>query len=112
MIAATVEPEKWPRRQRWLMVALVMAGQLGLIFWLSQRDPVRHVPVPGANFHIPEERRAELPGLSDPTLFVLPNRHGFSGPAWLAVPLLQHPSLDWVEPPRWLPHEVTRLGGA
>ncbi len=53
---------------------------------------------------------AEVLALQDPTLFALPHRQGFSGPAWLKVsPIANRPS-DWSEEPRPLPLCVTQLG--
>jgi hypothetical protein len=53
---------------------------------------------------------AELLALQDPTLFALPHRQGFSGPAWLKGPAIPNPPSGWSEAPRPLPLCVTQLG--
>src|SRR5205814_7639845 len=55
-------------------------------------------------------RLADLPALSDPTLFALPSLQGFSGAAWLTFAPLQHKFTDWSEQPRWLEMETSSLG--
>ena len=48
MTAASVEPRPWPRRRWWGMVVLVFVVQLGLIFWLGDRTPIRPRPAAAA----------------------------------------------------------------
>jgi hypothetical protein len=112
MIAAPVEPQSWPKRRWWMTVAFVMLGQLGLIFWLTGRDVVPRAANLQPSLILPAETAAELPDLGNPTLFALPNRRGFSGPAWMDVSPLTHPALEWVEPPLWLTQNIAGLGGA
>ncbi|MDB6110090.1 MAG: hypothetical protein JWR69_1840 [Pedosphaera sp.] len=113
MIATLVEPQSWPKRRWWKTVALVMLGQLGLIFWLTDLKPATpRTPSLEASIYLPAEKTIEFPDLQDPTLSALPNRHGFSGPAWMNEPPLAHPVLDWVEEPLWLTQPTGALGGA
>jgi hypothetical protein len=99
MIAAEVETHTWSRR-RWLaVIALALILQFGLIFWLGDRKTVRPMPaVKGTAMYLPTDQTADMPGLSDPTLFVLANRHGFSGPAWLKAPAIDYHLKEWTEP--------------
>jgi hypothetical protein len=111
MIAPTVEPQSWPRRRLWLFAALVMSTQLALIFWLSEPSPAQaRRPAIAPTVRFTEAASAEPLALSDPTLFSLPNRHGFSGSAWWRVPALEHQPRSWSEPPRWLPLPAQELG--
>ncbi len=111
MISASVEPRPWPRRRRWIFVALTFSIQLGLIFWLSDRSPIP--PRRAAMFpalQLAGSASAELLALNDPTLFVLPHRQGFSGLAWLGIPRPPFRSFDWSEEPRWLQFPVQSPG--
>lgn len=97
--------------RRWLMfIALVFAVQLALIFAFGERKPI----APRAVTNVPElafvTGSSEWLLLNDPTLFALPNRKGFAGPAWLEPPRVEFHRLEWTEPPRPLPLPVTELG--
>jgi TonB family protein len=106
-------PPRWPRRRRWLLVAVIFSGQLGLIFLLADHTPPHPRAISAApTLQLAGEASAELLELSDPTLFALPHRQGFSGRAWLQIPPQKFPSFDWSEPPRWLALPVQQLGGA
>jgi len=114
--AAPLEPVGWPRRRWFYAVALVFLGQVGLIFFLEERAGHTHPPPP---FHTrinlavdsrSEERLAQLPALSDPTLFALPNLNGFSGAAWLTFTPPEHQFTDWTPSERWLPLDTASLG--
>ena len=113
MTSTSVEPRPWPQRRWWGFVALVFAVQLGLIFWLSGKSATRPRP-PGSvpSLHLAGNAASDLLALSDPTLFALPHRQGFSGLAWLNIPQPPFRSFDWSEGPRWLQLSVQRLGAA
>lgn len=98
MIAAYVEPS-WPR-WRWLKVAaLVLIVQVSLIFALSEKKPAIPIPIPDElGVSVPANPGAESPGLSSPAFFVLANRHGFSGNAWMKLPSLPYDLPKWVDP--------------
>jgi hypothetical protein len=111
MIAARVEPGNWMLRRWLLVVVLIAVLQTGLIFWLGARTPGRGRRTnSGPRVYLPADQRSELAEGSNPTLFVLANRHGFSGPAWLAVPPLQNPLPDWSEPARPLARPIREFG--
>src|SRR5579872_300719 len=111
MISATVEPYSWPRRRWWGGVTLVFLLHLGLIFWFAERKSAGPAPLAdGPKIYLASGQMAELSGLSDPTLLVLPNRHGFSGQAWLQAPVLEYHPVEWTEPPRLLQLPVQQLG--
>ncbi len=99
MNAEVADDAHWSGR-RWLaVIALVALVHAGLIFWLGERKLVKpSSPPTGTAMYMPADQTAPFPGLSDPTLFALANRHGFSGPAWLNVPSLQDHSKEWTEP--------------
>jgi hypothetical protein len=90
--------------------------QAGLIFWLGPNSaipPSRVVPVPVVRL----DTRSTNPLLalsSDPTLFVLPHRAGFSGAGWMRIPQSEFDATDWTEPepPRWLPLPTRQLAAA
>lgn len=100
-------------RQWWTWVAIILAGQAGFIFWLGANRP----PAPRApNFTPPIFFAADQPlplaEFLDPTIFALPNAHGFSGAARTFAPRLQFTAPDWDEPFRWLPLPAQQLGDA
>ena len=111
MNAPSVESKAWSR-QRWVtMILLILAGQVGCVFWLAARKPNIPAPLaPGSTLYLPAEQTSDLPGVSDPTLFVLPNVHGFSGPAWLQFPAGDYALEPWTEPPRPLELDLRQLG--
>lgn len=99
MNAQDVDTGSWSRRRWFAVVGLLVLFHVTLIFWVGERKPIGPIPPPSTSaMYMPAEQTAELPGLSDPTLFVLPNRHGFSGPAWMNVPSLQDHLKEWTEP--------------
>jgi hypothetical protein len=48
----------------------------------------------------------------DPMTFAVPNKDGFSGPAWLDGSKAEYNMPEWDEPPRWLEIPSERLGVA
>ncbi len=113
MIQELAEPRRWPRDRWWTWIAVVLAIQLGLIFWLGKPQPVAPRAgdfAPSLQIPIVGPEAAQLLALTDPTLFALPHREGFSGAAWLTIPVQEsHPYL-WSEPLRWLALAQDRLG--
>jgi len=100
------------------MIFLVVVAQVEVIVLLSKREPVvPRRPDATTTFHLvadtpPGSAIAELLEIDDPTLFSLPDRRGFSGPAWMKAPALQHQSREWTEPQRWLTPRIADLGAA
>jgi TonB family protein len=116
MNTAPLEFVAWPWRRWFYCVGLVFLTQVVVIFFLAERPSP---PSPGPQFRTriklavdpaSEQPLAGLPALSDPTLFALPNLHGFSGAAWLTFPPLEQHFTDWSEPPHWLELDPARLG--
>ena len=97
----------------WLgLAAVIFTAQLGALLLLGkngapEKKSFRPAPVLTA-VNLP----AEAIALENPTLLALPNRHGFSGAAWLKVPSTKYESADWSEPQRWLELRVDELGTA
>jgi hypothetical protein len=113
MNPAPVESKAWPRGRWVVMILLVLAGQFGCILWLASRKPnTPHPLAPGSMLYLPADQTSDLPGVTDPTLFVLPNAHGFSGPAWIRFPAADYALEPWTEPPRPLELELPQLGAA
>ena len=114
--ALTILDLTWSKRHWSWAVGLVFGGQLLLIFLLTDRAP-GHPRSAGEvtrfSVALDESANARLNDplrVDDPTLFALPNSHGFSGRAWLAAPSFRNPSAGWTEPPTWLAASSTRLG--
>jgi hypothetical protein len=100
----------WPLSRWLLLIVLVLAAHVALILTFGARKPV----TPRVVTNVPELELAtgssEWLVLNDPTLFALPSREGFAGPAWLEPPRVEFHRQDWTEPPRWLPLPVGELG--
>ncbi len=111
MSESPVELRKWPRRRWWYLIGLILTVQVALIFWLSDSSPAPLRSVNAApRLHLTRQTANSLFVLQDPTLFALPHRRGFSGPAWLRIPRQEFPSFEWREPPRWLDLPIGRPG--
>jgi hypothetical protein len=98
----------WSFRRWTAVVVLFLVGQLGLVFWLSRRPKpqpardlatteVRWVPTP-----LPKQSPVGAAAQADPTVFALPNAHGFSAAAWLTVTPFSFWMTNPPAPPRWL----------
>ena len=111
MIAATVEAHRWRPGRWWFLIALIFSVQLALILWLGNKSPVRpRPPATAPMLRLAGNDSGEVLALSDPTLFALPHREGFSGAAWLRIPPMKFRSFDWSEPTNWLSLPVLQLG--
>ena len=92
----------WPLSRWLLLIVLILAVHLTLIFIFGTRKPVQ----PQLVTNVPQlalvEETGEWLDLNDPTLFALPNREGFAGPAWIEPPPLHVHMPDWTEKPRLL----------
>jgi hypothetical protein len=92
------------------MVALFLAVQFGAIFWLGERPSQRALATRAARAQDKPPPMVRLVGpaygewlaLRDPTMFALPHREGFSGPAWMVAAPQESPPFVWSEPLRWL----------
>ena len=113
MMLARAQPQPWPFRRWLLFILIILAGQLALIFWLTGRPYITHQAVAFApHVYLSTDPQAQWPGLNNPTLFLLPNRHGFSGPAWFPTPPQEYNLPPWSESARPLSLSVEKLGGA
>jgi len=112
MIAeSSLESGFWQRARWGVALVLVLAVQLGFIFVLSDRSPVLPTTsVPSPAIHLTSGQPDELLLLSDPTLFVLPHRQGYSGETWLKVRSLTTTPFQWTEPIVWLRLAEDSLG--
>ena len=100
------------RPRRWISaILLVFIVQLVFIFWLGERPRILPNPTGGGfSWRIAGPAWAEILALQDPTLFLLPHRVGFSGPAWMRTPGLPASSFFWTEGPRLLTLSDRELG--
>ncbi len=98
-----------PRAKKWtwmrwtVLLVIVFAAHVALIFMFGERKPK-----PAPNFEptpsltLAGDSTNEWLALNDATLFALPDRNGFAGAEWIALPPLSFQRPDWTEPPRWL----------
>ena len=112
MTSAPVETQAWSRQRWWVAIALVLALQVALVFVLENRAtpvPVKTIATPVIHWR---ENVSFAPlAVSDPTLFVLPHREGFSGAAWLdKIPTNDFSPAEWSAPPLWLTNSASTLG--
>ncbi|HTL56394.1 MAG TPA: hypothetical protein VL361_11995 [Candidatus Limnocylindrales bacterium] len=105
------EPRRWSGTRWWVMLAAILAIQLGLILWLGSRGPLPpRGPAAAPTLRIAGPAFEDLVALTDPTLFALPHQQGFAGPAWLSLHRIGAEPFVWSEPTRWLMLPVEQLG--
>lgn len=116
MNSAPPVPARWKGRVWLWAFPLGVALHAGLIFWLGARprppappDPVSTRLLLAADAGSARQIAA-WPGQSDPTLFALPNGHGFSGQAWWQFVPENLAAANWSEPPSWLALRTGDLG--
>ncbi|HMC27772.1 MAG TPA: energy transducer TonB [Verrucomicrobiae bacterium] len=116
MTGLAPQPIRWTRR-RWITTcAVLLAVQVGLIFYFGERSH----PLPRAlrlrtalHFAVDEwssQQLDQLSAISDPALFALPSLDGFSGKAWLTFQKPAYQLNNWSNPPVWLSLNAARLG--
>ncbi|HEY3853975.1 MAG TPA: hypothetical protein VGO67_06250 [Verrucomicrobiae bacterium] len=106
----------WTNGRFIMVVAALFALQVGLIALFGARttEPTA-APVPVTRFRA---TRAEMSQqqlmymffVSDPTVFPLPGKHGFSGRAWMNQPPEQYQSSNLLESPILLALDTSKLG--
>lgn len=110
-VAESEAPAPWSRA-RWLALVLVMVAlQVGLMFWVGDAKPAPPrlaTTAPMLRF-AGRTAREEL-ALTDPTLFALPHRQSFSGDGWLRAPRQQFEPFTWSEQPDWMELPIEQLG--
>jgi hypothetical protein len=111
MISASTPSQAW-RVPKWLgTTGFVLLVQIGLIFWFGERErKIPPVVEPAAMLSLATDQMAEVPGVGNPTMFVLANRRGFSDAAWMKIPAMNYEVPEWTEEPRLLRLPVEQLG--
>jgi hypothetical protein len=97
----------------WLAVFLVFAAQVGVMFLLG--NPPKTAPShPSITpiVYLNTNPASELLALQDQTIFMLPHRNNFSGPAWLTITRQTFKPADWSEPARPFSLPPEQLGAA
>jgi hypothetical protein len=99
------------RGKFWLLITLVLAGQLGGIVIFQAKTPViPRVPTDGPHLRLADTAN-ELVALNDPTLFARPHPNDFATAFWQRIPTVTPPTFRWTEPPGELPRPaVAELG--
>jgi TonB family protein len=111
MNPAGVELRQWPRRKWWGAMLGLFALQVALLWWFGASGPIKPRPVAAApQLRFAGMAAAEFIALSDPTLFAQGHPRGFSGAAWMPIPVPEYQPPEWSEPPRWLTLEAQQLG--
>jgi hypothetical protein len=112
----TAHVNSWTTKRFWRVIMLVFLAQFILIFLLSERGPIAKPEVISPTFFrllakpVTDSEVLESIFASDPTLFVLPGRNGFSGMAWLNPKTAQYAPPQWDEPARFLAINTDTLG--
>lgn len=111
MTASLAAKPPRPQAKFFLAIGIVFAVQVAVILWSSDRSQtLPRKPDPTPVFKFENARAPELVALENPTLFVLPNRQGFSGEGWMKAPRLEFRPPNWTEPVRWLEVAADDLG--
>lgn len=111
MTTAAIEPRRWTWRRWCVLIVLTLCAQLTLIVLLGDRSPSRvRRPSPAPKLGMVRDSSSELIALTDPTLFALPHRQGFSGPAWMTIPPVPSRSYEIAADPQWLALPLEHLG--
>ena len=116
MIDSVPEPRAWTPRRQWIFIAVLFAVQLWLIHHFNQGakplSPINErlttwtlLPEPIGSDELATNLLAE-----DPTLYALPNGHGFTGASWAAPVPTDHRPQEWPEPARFLGLDADSLG--
>jgi hypothetical protein len=93
------------------MVTLVFIVQLGLIYWLGSRTPIRpRLPTHTLTLRLAGPAPTELQTLNDPTLFVLPHPEGSWGSMRRGTPRPEFHPFEWSAPANHFPLALDRLG--
>jgi hypothetical protein len=108
----------WTRGRFLAIVGCLFALQIGLIALFGARA-ARTIPTlsPSARFQainvtLSQEQIMSLFFASDPAVFPLPSRHGFSGRAWMNQPPAEFHPTNALKAPLWLALDASRLGTA
>jgi hypothetical protein len=105
--------QPWTRAKWAGFIALILAFQIALIFWLSDpRPPSVRKPAPAPDLALLNHAPVTWLALENPALLALPQPEGFSGQSWFAVWQLPFQPFDWDEPPQWLVLQPGQLGAA
>jgi TonB family protein len=111
-------PGGWTRGRFWRVAGVLCVAQAGLILLFGGREqnPSRRA-APAAHFRL--LGTPLTPGqltrtffATDPTVFLLPNLHGFSARGWLRRQAREFEPPPETEPPAWLTLDTARLGAA
>jgi hypothetical protein len=106
----------WTRQRFWGFVLMVFIAQAGLILLFAESGRgISHLASGAVHFHLlPDElTSAQLTKsffATDPTVFSMPSRKGFSESAWLQSSAPQFDVPDETEPPAWLGVDAIQLG--
>jgi TonB family protein len=106
MNASAAPLPRWSTRRWLLTIAVVFLLQLAAVLKLSvtRLPPPRAVETDTA-IRVLENggsRRGSLPPGTDPTVFTLVSRRGFSARGWIDFDYVGYEPLDWQDEPRWL----------
>lgn len=104
-------PQLWTRRRLWTTATVLTLVQIGLIYWTSDWTPV-HPRTSNAQptVQFAALARSELLALTDPTIFSRAHSEGFSGAAWMTIPVLEFQGSEPSDTPRWLTLSPAQLG--
>jgi TonB family protein len=96
----------WSGKKLTGLAVLIFAGQIGAIFALHTREPLRVkmaplVPAPIADFPT-NSVGTEVDDLNDPLAFAGANERGFSAHAWLKPPKMELSLSNSIAPPSFL----------
>ncbi len=108
-------PVRWSRGRWWMVIGFLFLIQIGVLLLISERLSDAPPQNKKTRFRLlttvidDHQIFSELLA-TDPSVFVMANRHGFSGGAWLRMPSHNYEPSDWADSDRWLDVDVEQLG--
>ncbi len=109
-------PPSWTRKNLIAIMAVLLVLQAGLILlfgsWSAPAPTALPPPVHFSALSAPassDDLMREF-FVCDPSVFIFPNRHDFSGRGWLNDKPMGYQSTNSLDAPEWLPLNPARLG--
>jgi hypothetical protein len=108
---AAPPPHKWTLTHWLVAILIVFTAHVALIYVFgirkhAPRESIQNAP----SLALVDGYSGDWLSLNNASLFALPDRDGFAGLMWIALPPLPFRKQEWTEQPRWLSLSTNGLG--